>query len=287
MHLAKYGSHQTTQTFEIVCCITWELANPPSVVPDLEREHRSRVHCNKSIKGLFMRRRVTQISTLTVVQERTIIGLYRNRSTGRSIRFSMGAPVSSTRIDSLLKISLFCPPFTLFLVSEISIDNFASDRFDLSQPEVAQPTWTLLLFALLALLVGHQLSLNIEKQTLLPSFHLNNRVTSLWVGSKSEHRQSSLKLGRIRRLWKQTQLEDGIARIGSGSIKVFYWNTIAPQNLESIKGFMKSLLGGRGPVVAMLISKIWGAMVKTPTSGIHQDFRFDQKPFSMDTYIFW
>ena len=142
MHLAKYGSHQTTQTFEIVCCITWELANPPSVVPDLEREHRSRVHCNKSIKGLFMRRRVTQISTLTVVQERTIIGLYRNRSTGRSIRFSMGAPVSSTRIDSLLKISLFCPPFTLFLVSEISIDNFASDRFDPSEPEVAQPTWT-------------------------------------------------------------------------------------------------------------------------------------------------
>ena len=130
MHLAKYGSHQTTQTFEIVCCITWELANPPSVVPDLEREHRSRVHCNKSIKGLFMRRRVTQISTLTVVQERTIIGLYRNRSTGRSIRFSMGAPVSSTRIDSLLKISLFCPPFTLFLVSEISIDNFACDRFE-------------------------------------------------------------------------------------------------------------------------------------------------------------
>ena len=163
MHLAKYGSHQTTQTFEIVCCITWELANPPSVVPDLEREHRSRVHCNKSIKGLFMRRRVTQISTLTVVQERTIIGLYRNRSTGRSIRFSMGAPVSSTRIDSLLKISLFCPPFTLFLVSEISIDNFASDRFDLSQPEVAQSTWNLLLFALLALLVGHQLSFNIKK----------------------------------------------------------------------------------------------------------------------------
>ena len=203
----------------------------------------------------------------------------------------MGAPVSLTRIDSLLKISLFCPPFTLFLVSEISIDNFASDRFDLSQPEVAQPTWTLLLFALLALLVGHQLSLNIEKTNtfafVASLFHLNNRVTSLWVGSKSEHRQSSLKLGRIRRLWKQTQLEKGIARIGSGSIKVFYWNTIAPQNLESIKGFMKSLLGGRGPVVAMLISKIWGAMVKTPTSGIHQDFRFDQKPFSMDTNIFW
>ena len=170
----------------------------------MEREHRSRVHCNKSIKGLFMRRRVTQISTLTVVQERTIIGLYRNRSTGRSIRFSMGAPVSSTRIDSLLKISLFCPPFTLFLVSEISIDNFASDRFDLSQPEVAQSTWNLLLFALLALLVGHQLSLNIEKTNtfafVASLFHLNNWVTSLWVGSKSEHRQSSLKLARIRRL---------------------------------------------------------------------------------------
>ena len=146
----------------------------------------------------------------------------------------MGAPVSSTRIDSLLKISLFCPPFTLFLVSEISIDNFASDRFDLLQPEVAQPTWTVLLFALIALLVGHQLSLNIEKTNtfafVASLFHLNNRVTSLWVGSKSEHRQSSFKLGRIRRLWKQTQLEKGIARIGSGSIKVF----IETQSLRKI-----------------------------------------------------
>ena len=150
------------------------------------------------------------------------------------------------------------------------------------------------LFALLALLVGHQLSLDIVKTNtfafVASLFHLNNRVTSLWGSDQKldfEHRQSSWKLGRIRKLWKQTQLENGIARIGSGSIKVFYWNTIAPQNLESIKGFMKSLLGGRGPVVAMLISKIWGAMVKTLTSGIHQDFRFDQKPFSMDTNIFW
>ena len=205
MHWAKYGSHQTISNIWNCLLHNKRLANPPSLMPDLEREHRSRLHCNKSIKGLFMRRRVRQISTatfvhertiieftVTVVQERTIIGLYRNRSTGRSIRFSMGAPVSSTRIDSLLKISLFCPPFTLFLVSEISIDNFASDRFDLSQPEVAQPNWTLLLLALLALLVSHQLSLNIDKTNtfsfIASLFHLNNQVTSLWVGSKSEHR---------------------------------------------------------------------------------------------------